>query len=91
MCCLRLGHRSGAVQCKTKHVINANPNTRGNQMEPKDYSQRYYKSMSMSRKRQIIDTIVQELHDQYFDMIERALAHSDMQHAKDVIMHVKAM
>ena len=60
-------------------------------MEPKDYSQRYYKSMSMSRKRQIIDTIVEELHDQYFDMIERALAHSDMQHAKDVIMHVKAM
>ena len=60
-------------------------------MEPKDYSQRYYKSMSMSRKRQIIDNIVEELHDQYFDMIEQALAHSDMQHAKDVIMHVKAM
>ena len=60
-------------------------------MEPKDYSQRYYKSMSMSRKRQIIDTIVEDLHDQYFDMIEQALAHSDMQHAKDVIMHVKAM
>ena len=47
--------------------------------------------MSMSRKRQIIDNIVEELHDQYFDMIERALAHSDMQHAKDVIMHVKTM
>jgi len=60
-------------------------------MEPKDYSQRYYKSMSMSRKRQIIDTIVEDLHDQYFDMIEQALAHSDMQHAKDVIMHVKAL
>ena len=58
-----------------------------------DYSNNSYGPIrySLSRKRQIIDNIVEELHDQYFDMIEQALAHSDMQHDKDVIMHVKAM
>jgi hypothetical protein len=56
-----------------------------------DYRPRNSVPMSFNRKRQIIDNIVEDLHDQYFDMLERALAHSDMQHAKDVIMHVKAL
>jgi hypothetical protein len=59
--------------------------------EPPDYSPRYYKPISLNRKRQIIAHMREELQDQYHAMLEQALEHSDMQAAKDVIMHVKTL
>jgi hypothetical protein len=56
-----------------------------------DYSPRYYKSVSLNRKRQIVDAMLEDLHEQYFAMIERALEHSDMQQARDVIEYVQAL
>ena len=45
----------------------------------------------MNRKRQIIDAMVNDLHEQYFDMIEQALAHSDQQQARDVIDYIRQL
>jgi uncharacterized protein YlxP (DUF503 family) len=56
-----------------------------------DYSPRFYKSQSLNRKRHVVDSIMEELHNQYFDMIERALEHSDMRQARDVIEYVQAL
>lgn len=58
-----------------------------------DYSPRYYqyKGTSLNRKRHIIDSMIEDLHEQYFTMIERALEHSDMSQACDVIDYVKAL
>jgi len=56
-----------------------------------DYGPRYYKSVSLNRKRHVVDTMLEELHEQYFDMIERALAHSDMRQARDLIEYVQAL
>jgi len=88
--CLRLAVRFVAVQWKIKPVINATPNIGKDIMTP-DYGPRYYKSVSLNRKRHIVDAMLEELHEQYFDMIERALAHSDMQQACDVIEYVQAL
>jgi len=59
-------------------------------MKP-DYSPRYYKSVSLSRKRQIVDAMLEDLHEQYFAMIEQALEYSDMQQARDIIKYVQAL
>jgi uncharacterized protein YlxP (DUF503 family) len=56
-----------------------------------DYSPRFYKSQSLNRKRHIVDSMLEDLHNQYFDMIERALEHSDMRQARDVIKYVQAL
>ncbi len=56
-----------------------------------DYSPRYYQNSSLNRKRQIIDNLLEDLHGQYFDMVERALVHSDMQQSRDIIDYVKAL
>lgn len=56
-----------------------------------DYSPRYYKAQSLNRKRHIVDAMLEDLHEQYFTMIERALEHSDMSQARDVIEYVKAL
>lgn len=56
-----------------------------------DYSPRFYKSQSLNRKRHVVDSMLEELHNQYFDMIERALEHSDMRDAREVIKYVQSM
>lgn len=57
-----------------------------------DYSPRYYQynGQSLNRKRHIVDAMLAELHEQYFDMIERALEHSDMRDAREVIKYVQS-
>jgi len=45
----------------------------------------------MNRKRQIIDAMVNDLHEQYFDMIEQALAYSDMRQAREVIEYIRQL
>ena len=56
-----------------------------------DYSPRFYKSQSLNRKRHIVDSMLEDLHEQYFSMIERAMEHSDMRQARDVIEYVQAL
>ena len=56
-----------------------------------DYSPRFYKRVSLNRKRHVVDAMLEDLHNQYFDMIERALEHSDMRQARDVIKYVQAL
>lgn len=50
-----------------------------------DYSPRYYDYQSSNRKRQIVDAVLEQMHEIQMQMIEDALAQSDMQQAKDVI------
>lgn len=84
--------RFAPVQLKIKHDINGNLNTKKDTMTP-DYSPRYYKTtsyraVSLNRKRHVIDSMIADLHDQYFDMIERALEHSGLRQAKEVIKYI---
>jgi hypothetical protein len=44
---------------------------------------------SLSRKRQIIDAMVDDLHEQYFDMIEQAVELSDLAQAREVIDYIR--
>ena len=90
MFCLKLGHRFVVAQWKTKYVINVKPNIGKDRMTP-DYRPRYYQTPSLNRKRQIIDNLLEDLHGQYFDMVERALEHSDMQQSRDIIDYVKSL
>jgi hypothetical protein len=43
----------------------------------------------MNRKRQILDHLINDLYDQYWEMIELAVESSDMQESKDVIDYIK--
>lgn len=54
-----------------------------------DYSNRYYKSVTMSRKRQIIDAQLDELHTMQLDMIDQAVEYSDLRESKEVIDWIK--
>jgi hypothetical protein len=56
-----------------------------------DYSARYYRSVSMNRKRQIIDAVLEDLQQQYFDMVEQALAQSNMQQSQEVIDYIRSL
>ncbi len=58
-----------------------------------DYSNQYYKSTkySMNRKRQIIDAIVNNLHNTQMEMIDEAVDRSDLQAAKEVIDYIRAL
>ena len=56
-----------------------------------DYSARYYQSVSMNRKRQIIDAVLENLQQQYFDMVEQALAQSNMQQSQEVIDYIRSL
>lgn len=44
---------------------------------------------SANRKRQIIDAMVNELHTMQMDMIDQAVAQSDLKQANDVINFIK--
>lgn len=54
-----------------------------------DYSPKSYYRVTMNRKRQIIDAMLEDLHAQHEDMLEQALQYSDMQEARDVIAWIK--
>ena len=56
-----------------------------------DYSARYYQSVSVNRKRQIIDAVLEDLQQQYFDMVEQALAQSNMQQSQEVIDYIRSL
>jgi hypothetical protein len=56
-----------------------------------DYSDRYYRSVSMNRKRQVIDAVLEDLQQQYFSMIEQALAQSNMQQSQEVIDYIRSL
>lgn len=54
-----------------------------------DYSNRFYKNIRLSRKRQIIDQTLDELHNMQLDMVDQAVMLSDLQQAKDIINVIK--
>ncbi len=56
-----------------------------------DYSHRYYKSVTMSRKRQIINAQLDELHTIQLDMIDKAVEYSDLHDAKEVIDWIRSL
>jgi hypothetical protein len=58
-----------------------------------NYSNQYYKSArySLNRKRQIIDAIVNNLHNTQMEMIDEAVDRSDLREAKDVIDYIRAL
>ena len=43
----------------------------------------------MNRKRQILDHLINDLYDQYWEMIELAVECSDMQESKEVLDYIK--
>jgi hypothetical protein len=44
----------------------------------------------MNRKRQILDHLINDLYDQYWEMIELAVEASDMEESKEVIDYIKS-
>lgn len=53
-----------------------------------DYGHGYYKTQTINRKRRVIDQTLDQLHDMQMQMIEDALAVSDMRLAKTLIKHI---
>ena len=56
-----------------------------------NYAPKPYYRVTMNRKRQIIDSMVNDLHEQYFDMIEQALKYGDMRQAREVIDYIRQL
>ena len=56
-----------------------------------DYSARYYRSVSMNRKRQIIDQQLDELHNLQLAMIDAAVELSDLSQANEVIDYIRSL
>jgi len=56
-----------------------------------DYSARYYRSVSMNRKRQIIDQQLDELHNLQLAMIDAAVESSDLSQANQVIDYIRSL
>jgi hypothetical protein len=48
------------------------------------------KMIDMNRKRQILDHLINDLYDQYWEMIELAVEASDMEESKEVIDYIKS-
>lgn len=48
-----------------------------------------YKPTSGWRKRQIVDHVINDLHNTQLDMIDEALEKSDLRQAKEVIEYIK--
>jgi hypothetical protein len=48
------------------------------------------KMIDMNRKRQILDHLINDLYDQYWEMIELAVESSDMEESKEVIDYIKS-
>lgn len=61
-----------------------------------DYSRQFggYRRVefqSLNRKRQIVNAMLEELHELHAHMIEEALARSDFEEARIVINHVRGL
>ena len=56
-----------------------------------DYSARYYQSVSMNRKRQIIDQQLDELHSIQLDIIDEAVKQSDLSQAREIINYIRSL
>lgn len=61
-----------------------------------DYSRQFpgYQKVSFqsaNRKRQIIETMLAELHEMQAEMIEQALEYSDLEEAKILINHIRGL
>jgi len=56
-----------------------------------DYSARYYRSVSMNRKRQIIDCQLDELHNLQLAMIDQAVKLSDLSQANEIINYIRSL
>jgi hypothetical protein len=48
------------------------------------------KMIDMNRKRQILDHLINDLYDQYWEMIELAVESSNMEESKEVIDYIKS-
>lgn len=46
---------------------------------------------TFNRKRQIIDAMVNDLHNQQLDMIDAAVDYSDLEQAREVIEYIKSL
>jgi glutathionylspermidine synthase len=57
---------------------------------PQQYSAAVYR-VRLSRKRQIIDAALDELHAMQLDMIDTAVECSDLQQAKELIDHIRSL
>ncbi len=55
-----------------------------------DYSHRYYKTVTVSRKRQIINRQLDELHEMQLDMIDAAVDASDLHEANEIIEWIQS-
>jgi hypothetical protein len=56
-----------------------------------DYTPKPYYKVSMSRKRQIIDAQLDELHNMQLDMIDAAVEQSDLRDSKELIEYIKSL
>lgn len=56
-----------------------------------NYAPRPYYRVSMNRKRQIIDAMVNDLHNIQLDMIDEAVKYSDMTQAREVIDYIRQL
>jgi plasmid maintenance system killer protein len=56
-----------------------------------DYTPKPYYKVSMSRKRQIIDAQLDELHNMQLDMIDAAVEQSDLQDAQELINYIRSL
>ncbi len=56
-----------------------------------NYAPKPYYRVSMNRKRQIIDAMVNDLHNQQLDMIDAAVEYSDMRQAREVIEYIRQL
>lgn len=56
-----------------------------------NYAPRPYYRVSMNRKRQIIDAMVDELHTIQLDMIDDAVKYSDLAQAKEIIDYIRQL
>jgi hypothetical protein len=54
-----------------------------------DYSNRFYKTVTLTGKRKLIDQTLNQLHNMQLDMIDQAVMLHDLQQAKDVINFIK--
>lgn len=59
---------------------------------PSDYSPKnYYAAQSFSRKRQIINAQLDELHTMQLDMIDQAVDYSDLRDAQEIINYIRSL
>ena len=56
-----------------------------------NYAPKPYYRVSMNRKRQVIDAMVDELHTIQLDMIDEAVKYSDLAQAREIIDYIRQL